>query len=90
MERRRLTIPADHYTIQSMFKRLCYLIAEGFEVCSVQAMDADSQKNAKILYRIKAPSGQWRLLSEEFCVNARESEACAERFLDYLHSRRAG
>jgi len=83
-----LTIPAARHTIPSMFKRLCYLIAEGFEVCSIQAMDADAPKNAKILYRIKASSEHWRLLSEEFCVNARESEACAELFLDYLHSKR--
>lgn len=69
-----------------MFKRLCYLIAEGFEVCSIQAADAEEGMNAKILYRLKNERGQWRLRSEEFEIGARESEACAELFLDYLQS----
>ncbi len=69
-----------------MFKRLCYLIAEGFEICSIQAIDADTGKNAKILYRLKNTRGQWRLKSEEFRIEARESEACAGLFIDYLAS----
>lgn len=69
-----------------MFKRLCYLIAEGFEICSVQASDLDSGDNAKILYRLRDERGRWRLRSEEFRVESRESEACAELFLDYLQS----
>lgn len=69
-----------------MFKRLRYLIAEGFEICSIQAVDADDGKNAKILYRLKNVRGQWRLKSEEFRVGARESEACAGLFIDYLQS----
>lgn len=69
-----------------MFKRLCYLIAEGFEICSIQTVDADADINAKILYRLKNARGQWRLKSEEFHVEARESEACAGLFIDYLQS----
>lgn len=69
-----------------MFKRLCYLIAEGFEICSVQAIDGDAAFNAKILYRVKNFRGEWRLRSEEFRAEARESEAAAELFLDYLQS----
>lgn len=69
-----------------MFKRLCYLIAEGFEICSIQGEDADTDRNARILYRIKNSEGRWRLLSEEFRIGADESKACAQLFLDYLHS----
>ena len=69
-----------------MFKRLCYLIAEGFEICSIQAVDGDGDLNAKILYRVKDPRGRWRLRSEEFRAEARESEAAAGLFLDYLQS----
>lgn len=70
----------------SMFKRLCYLIAEGFEVCSIQGQDFDQDANAKILYRVRDEKGRWRLRSEEFQVGERESEASAELFLDYLQS----
>ncbi len=70
----------------TMFKRLCYLVAEGFEICSIAGYDHDAELNAKILYRFRNAGGQWRLRSEEFRVNARESEACAEFFIDYLHS----
>ncbi len=69
-----------------MFKRLCYLIAEGFEICSIQAVDGDVDFNAKILYRVKDARGQWRLRSEEFRAEARESEAAADLFFDYLQS----
>lgn len=69
-----------------MFKRLCYLIAEGFEICSIQGEDADTESNARILFRIKNSRGRWRLHSEEFRVEAGESRACAQLFLDYLHS----
>lgn len=70
-----------------MFKRLCYLVAEGFEICSIAGYDADEgEPNAKILYRTKNARGQWRLRSEEFVVSARESTACADLFLDYLQS----
>ena len=72
-----------------MFKRLRYLIAEGFDICSIQGMDADMEKNAKILYRIKTPQGRWRLRSEEFRIEVRESEACAQLFLSYLQSQSA-
>lgn len=70
----------------NMFKRLCYLIAEGFEICSVQAVDADAAVNAKILYRLKNSDGHWRLKSEEFRITSQESEACADLFIDYLQS----
>ena len=69
-----------------MLKRLCYLIAEGFDICSIQGQDSDGEKNAKILYRLRNHKGEWRLGSEEFRVDARESEACAELFLHYLQS----
>ncbi|MEI6491053.1 MAG: hypothetical protein WCO94_00785 [Verrucomicrobiota bacterium] len=69
-----------------MFKRLRYLIAEGFEICSIQASDTDARTNARILYRLKNSRGQWRLKSEEFHVEASESEACAGLFIDYLQS----
>jgi len=69
-----------------MFKRLCYLIAEGFDICSIQGIDADTDQNARIVYRVKNPQGRWRLHSEEFRVESRESRACAELFLDFLHS----
>jgi len=70
----------------AMFKRLCYLIAEGFDICSIQGIDADTDQNARIVYRVKNPQGRWRLHSEEFRVESRESRACAELFLDFLHS----
>jgi hypothetical protein len=69
-----------------MFKRLCYLVAEGFEICSIAGYDRDEEANAKILYRFRNAAGQWRLRSEEFLVTSRESEACADFFIDYLHS----
>ena len=69
-----------------MFKRLCYLIAEGFEICSIQGNDSNQHTNGKILYRLRNDKGEWRIRSEEFQVGAHESEACADLFIDYLHS----
>lgn len=72
-----------------MFKRLLYLIAEGFEICSLQTMNADESANAKILYRTRNPSGKWRLQSEEFQIGEPEGEACGKLFISYLSSGRA-
>ena len=69
-----------------MFKRLRYLIAEGFEICSIQGNDSDQETNGKILYRLRNDKEEWRIRSEEFQVGARESEACADLFIDYLQS----
>lgn len=70
-----------------MFKRLCYLVAEGFEICSISGYDTpDADANAKIVYRFQLPDGQWRIRSEEFYVEASEGEACGRLFLDYLQS----
>jgi len=73
-----------------MFKRLRYLIAEGFEICSIQGNDSDQETNGKILYRLRNDKGEWRIRSEEFRIGARESEACGELFIDYLQSKGAG
>jgi len=81
-----MTSSAAKPTIWGMFKRLCYLIAEGFEICSVQASDGEGYGNGRILYRITNTREAWRLRSEEFHVEAPESKACAELFIDYLHS----
>jgi len=69
-----------------MFKRLCYLIAEGFEICSISGIDNADEPNGKILYRVKNEAGEWRLKSEEFSVEHEESQACARLFFDYLQS----
>jgi len=76
-----------------MFKRLCYLIAEGFQICSISGYDGgerEDEPNARILYRIRNADGQWRLRSEEFRAGSRESAACADLFFDYLYSEGAG
>ena len=71
-----------------MFKRLYYLDAEGFEICSISGYDLDTEKNAQILYRFQSETGQWKLRSEQFHINEEEGLACAGWFLDYLHSHR--
>lgn len=69
-----------------MFKRLCYLVAEGFEIAAIAAYDGEDDNNARILYRVRNSAGQVRLRSEEFRVDERESTACAQLFMDYLQS----
>ena len=73
-----------------MFKRLRYLIAEGFEICSIQGEDSDQERNGKIVFRLRNEKGEWRIRTEEVRVGARESEASAELFIDYLQSKGAG
>jgi len=70
-----------------MYKRLLYLVAEGFEICSISGYDGDTPENGQILYRFRNAGGQWRLRSEQFHVDGRESEACGEFFIEYIQNR---
>lgn len=73
-----------------MFKRLCYLIAEGFEICSITGHDSDGETNARILFRFSDAEGRYCLVSEKFLAGPLELEACSNLFLDYLQSEGLG
>jgi len=73
-----------------VFKRLCYLIAEGFEVCSITGYDTNEETNSRIMYRYSDTDGRFCLETELFYASASELEACSSLFLDYLQSEGLG
>lgn len=73
-----------------MFKRLCYLIAEGFEICSITGYDSNEETNARIMYRYSDAEGRFCLETELFHAEPSELEASSNLFLDYLQSEGLG
>jgi len=80
-----------HYAFRDVafvFERLCYLIAEGFEVVSITGGDPHESgvSTGRIIYRHSDARGRFALESEQFYVGPEELQACSNRFLDYLQS----
>jgi|GEM_PF-1007710 len=73
-----------------VFKRLCYLIAEGFEICSITGYDSNEEINARIMFRYSDTDGRFCLETELFHADPAELEACSNLFLDYLQSEGLG
>jgi hypothetical protein len=68
----------------SMYSRLKYLFAEGFDVCSIMGYDArndDGLGSGKIIYRLCDESQNWRICSESFDVSYDEMQACSAYYL---------
>lgn len=70
--------------------RLCYLIAEGFDICSITGFDSEEDVNARIVYRYSDTEGRFSVLTEIFHADVEELEASSNRFIDYLQSEGQG